>query len=72
MVAGNIFFLKKRNFRLKIHLKINLKFAFLSGVGGGGALNYIFAGGWEDLTSYLISYENSEWSARGNLTLEID
>ena len=38
MVAGNISFFKKRNFRLKIHLKINLKFASLSGGGGGGGL----------------------------------
>ena len=49
MVTGNI---EKqiRNFRLKIHLKINLKFVLLSQVcvcvWGGGALYYIFTGCW--------------------------
>ena len=42
-----------RNFRLKIHLKINLKFALLSWVcvcvwGGGGG------GGWEFSTIFLL------------------
>ena len=54
-IASNI--KKNRNFRLKLHLKIHLKFAFLSqGWGAGLCITFLLG-------------ENYLW---GNLTLGID